>query len=132
MFRRASEARDQRLAPADDAIRHEGDAAASLDRIRQEEGANFGVIAGREASADGFISCDRSIRDRIAGPLAGRIRGSGGHSFSRAFCCRRIPALARERFPADAFPRAVAITRATLIAAGCQRRPTAYHRQREN
>lgn len=52
VFRRANEARDQRLAPADNAIRHEEDDAASLDRIRQEEGANFGVIANSEAKAN--------------------------------------------------------------------------------
>jgi hypothetical protein len=51
---------------------------------------------------------------------------------SGAFCRRRISALSRERFPANAFPGAVAITRAAIGAAFRQRRLATHHRQRKN
>ena len=64
VFRRAGEARDERIAPADHAIRHQEDTAASLDRIRQEEGASFGVVANSEAKANASRRLDRAIVDQ--------------------------------------------------------------------
>jgi len=51
---------------------------------------------------------------------------------SGALCRGRISALSRERFPANAFPEAVAITRATIGAACCERRLATYYKQRKN
>jgi hypothetical protein len=64
VVRRAGEARAERLAPADDTIRYNEEAGRALDRIRQEEGAQLGVIANSDAKANASRRFDHALVDQ--------------------------------------------------------------------
>jgi hypothetical protein len=68
VFRRAGETRADRLRPADDAANIADDAARSLDRIRQDQGADLAIGANAEAKAGASRRLDRALVDEIYVP----------------------------------------------------------------
>jgi hypothetical protein len=61
VFRRAGDARDERIGSADSAIEMRANESAALERIRQDEGASFGVVANTDAKARASGRLDRTV-----------------------------------------------------------------------
>jgi len=64
VFRRAGEVRNERLTSADTAIEMRANENAALERIRQDEGAAYGVVANTDAKARASRRLDRNIVDQ--------------------------------------------------------------------
>jgi hypothetical protein len=64
VFRRAGEVRNERLTSADSAIEMRANENAALERIRQDEGAAYGVVANTDAKARASRRLDRNIVDQ--------------------------------------------------------------------
>jgi len=68
VFRRAGEARNERLAPAENAIQQREAESRALDQARQDEGASLGVIANSAARADASRRLDSALVDETYVP----------------------------------------------------------------
>ncbi|RED36202.1 hypothetical protein BJ123_108137 [Rhodopseudomonas thermotolerans] len=63
VFRRAAEARDERLQGANAAVDERASALSALDQARQHQGAEFGVVANAGARAGASQRLDRAVVD---------------------------------------------------------------------
>ncbi len=68
VIRRAGEARNERLAPVENAIQQREAESRAVDQDRQDEGARLGAVANSEAKADASRRLDRALVDETYVP----------------------------------------------------------------